>query len=77
MSWNNFQNRTCEYYPCHKVDTDKFNCWGCYCPLYPYEDCGGGYYLIGNIKDCSECLLPHNNPDIVLERLEKIMRNKR
>lgn len=73
MSWNNFQNRTCEFYPCHNVDPEKFNCWGCYCPLYPYPDCGGNYKILSEIKNCSECLIPHSNPDLVLKKLaEKI-----
>ena len=30
-----FQNRDCEYFPCHKVkDEENFNCLFCYCPLY-------------------------------------------
>lgn len=73
MSWNNFQNRSCEFYPCHNVDPDKFNCWGCYCPLYPYKDCGGNYTIvgIGEIKDCSKCLLPHEFPNKILEKLSE------
>lgn len=73
MSWDNFQNKTCEYFPCHNIEPSEFNCFGCYCPLYPYMDCGGNYKLIGNIKDCSECLFPHKNPDKVLEILTQKM----
>ena len=30
-----FQNRECEYFPCHKgVREEEFNCLFCYCPLY-------------------------------------------
>ena len=30
-----FQNRACEYFPCHKgVADEDFNCLFCYCPLY-------------------------------------------
>lgn len=37
-----FQNRACEYFPCHKgVADEDFNCLFCYCPLYLLGDeCG-------------------------------------
>ena len=57
-----FQNRNCEYIPCHKTDkTDDFNCLFCYCPLYALGDkCGGNFtYLASGFKDCSACLIPH------------------
>lgn len=57
-----FQNRNCEYFPCHKgVKTEIFNCMFCYCPLYPLGDrCGGTFsYTQDGIKDCSSCVLPH------------------
>lgn len=55
-----FQNHRCEYFPCHSVSGDFFNCLFCYCPLYLLEDCGGGYtYTAAGIKDCSACLIPH------------------
>ena len=29
-----FQNRECEYFPCHKTSRpEDFNCLFCYCPL--------------------------------------------
>ena len=60
-----FENRACEYYPCHKAE--HINCLFCFCPLYQMTDCGGNYRLIlsesgREIKDCSDCLLPHR-PD--------------
>ena len=38
-----FQNKDCEYFPCHKcADAENFNCLFCYCPLYALGDeCGG------------------------------------
>lgn len=57
-----FQNRDCEYFPCHKgVPEDAFNCLFCYCPLYMLcEDCGGNFvYLSNGIKSCEGCTLPH------------------
>ena len=56
-----FQNRECEYFPCHKTnDPDNFSCLFCYCPLYVLgRDCGGNPKYCGGIKDCSDCLVPH------------------
>ena len=57
-----FQNRECEYFPCHKTnDPEHFNCLFCFCPLYALgERCGGGLqYTESGIKDCSACLFPH------------------
>ena len=60
-----FQNRDCEFFPCHKVaDEEKFNCLFCYCPLYLDENCMGSpaYIIDGKgqrIKDCSSCLVVH------------------
>ncbi len=58
-----FQNRSCEYFPCHKekIDEKSFNCLFCYCPLYALkEECGGNFmYIEGGIKDCSLCKIPH------------------
>ncbi len=61
MSYKYFQNRDCEYFPCHACDGEDFNCLFCYCPLYALGDsCGGNFtYLENGIKDCSACLLPH------------------
>ena len=56
-----FQNRDCEYFPCHEgIDSTDFNCMFCYCPLYVLEDCGGTYtYTSKGYKDCTDCPLPH------------------
>ena len=36
-----FKNSECEYFPCHKVDGDYFNCMFCCCPLFVLGDkCG-------------------------------------
>ena len=54
-----FANTDCEYYPCHKTNSN-INCMFCFCPLYIYDDCGGNYTKLSNkIKDCSKCTLPH------------------
>jgi len=69
-----FQNRECEYFPCHTPrngDTEDFSCLMCYCPLYSYRDCGGNYTLYdGEHKDCSLCDLPHYNYEYIITKLE-------
>lgn len=59
-----FKNTDCVFYPCHEIKEgdDFFNCLFCYCPLYTLgRDCGGNFkYLDGDIKDCSNCMLPHS-----------------
>ncbi len=67
-----FNNRECEYFPCHHVkDEEKFNCLFCYCPLYFLEDCGGNKKMISGIKDCSDCLIPHseNGYDYIIKKI--------
>jgi len=76
-----FQNDKCEYYPCHKtipikchnaINKEDFNCLFCFCPLHPYKDCGGQYKILSNgIKDCSDCLIPHdkNNYDLIISKI--------
>ncbi len=56
-----FKNDQCEYFPCHNIKGDFFNCMFCCCPLYPLGDkCGGNFvYLEMGIKDCSNCTIPH------------------
>ncbi len=75
MSYRYFENRDCEYYPCHALD--KMNCLFCFCPLYFLEDCGGHFTMIAGaskeaIKDCSHCLIPHKEGgyDYVMEKLK-------
>ena len=62
-SYRFYQNRACEYFPCHKVrNEEEFNCLFCFCPLYALgSGCGGNCsYTKEGIKDCSACLLPHS-----------------
>ena len=72
MSYKFFQNKTCEFFPCHKIcDNKNFNCLFCFCPLYNNEDCGGNFTFSENhIKDCSHCLLPHYNYELIIKKLK-------
>lgn len=73
-----FQNKKCEYFPCHKLAEDKFNCLFCYCPLYMLgDDCGGNYEILENgIKDCSNCAIPHvkdKGYDFVMKKMKLVI----
>jgi len=73
-----FQNKECEYFPCHKTkDVENFSCLFCYCPLYTLGDsCGGNFeYNEKGFKDCSNCQLPHkkNNYGYVIGKYKEIM----
>ena len=58
-----FQNKDCQFFPCHKTNCEDFNCLFCYCPLYALGDrCGGNFrYTEKGIKDCTNCLIPHSS----------------
>ena len=76
-SFSYFQNRECEYFPCHKVKDDRsFNCLFCFCPLYALGDkCGGNCtYTEKGIKDCSGCLIPHSTSgyDYILSKFPQL-----
>ncbi len=76
MSFDFFQNKDCEFFPCHKLSADDFNCMFCYCPLYVLgKGCGGNYKILKNgTKDCSDCLLPHVKgfSKIITQKFDKI-----
>ena len=58
-----FQNKQCEYFPCHKgADPESFSCLFCFCPLYALGDkCGGNFkFLEDGTKDCSSCMGAHS-----------------
>ncbi len=58
-----FSHKNCEYFPCHKgADKENFNCLFCYCPLYALgKECGGNFKMTpGGVKDCTDCMIPHN-----------------
>ncbi len=73
-----FQNRLCEYFPCHSTDRpEDFNCLFCYCPLYALgKKCGGHFrYNEKGIKDCTGCITPHlrENYGYITGRYREIM----
>lgn len=57
-----FENRECQYFPCHQGLTD-FNCLFCYCPLYSFLHCPGKPEWKEKdgrtIKVCTNCAFPH------------------
>ena len=71
-----FENKECEYYPCHEGLTN-FNCLFCYCPMYRVEHCPGNPSYIEkngkNIKVCTNCTFPHvpENYDTVIKVISK------
>ena len=76
--FNFYQNRECEYFPCHKgVPEADFNCLFCYCPLYALgRKCGGACtYTENGIKSCERCSIPHRreNYEKILARYEDIL----
>lgn len=78
MNYKFNQNSKCEFFPCHKMENigneEDFNCLFCYCPLYMLgKECGGNFkYTAGDIKDCSDCILPHIK-DIGYDHIQKKM----
>lgn len=74
-----FQNRKCEFFPCHKTDDiENFNCLFCYCPLYALGDrCGGDFtYTEDGVKDCTNCLVPHkrDSADYIKSKFPEIVK---
>ena len=53
-----FENRDCEFYPCH-ANAKEINCLFCYCPLYHMKKCPGTPQDLNGLKDCSGCTFPH------------------
>ena len=72
-----FQNRDCEFFPCHTgVPEADFKCLFCYCPLYALgEGCGGAFlYTDKGIKSCERCAFPHRreNYEALLARFPEL-----
>ncbi len=74
-SYRFFENKACEYYPCHK-GVNGFNCLFCYCPMYLLENCPGNPEYMEKdgkkIKVCTNCTFPHQaeNYDAVMKVLK-------
>ncbi|MCF8012694.1 MAG: cysteine-rich small domain-containing protein [Clostridiales bacterium] len=72
-SYKFYQNHSCQFFPCHDdFSEEEFSCLFCYCPLYHMNNCGGDYTILNNnIKDCSECKLPHKeeNYEYIIKKL--------
>ena len=73
-----FENRDCEYYPCHE-GIEEMNCLFCYCPLYHMENCPGRpRYAEKNgrqIKVCTDCTFPHRAENY--DRIIELIRNNK
>lgn len=71
------QNLKCEYFPCHRVSNEQeFNCLFCFCPLYMLKaDCGGNFKYTNDIKDCSDCTIPHNKNayEFVMDKMDMVI----
>ena len=59
-----FQNRECEYFPCHKGVREEAS------------DCRGSFVMRNGVKDCSYCLLPHNGLESYAYILAKLREEK-
>lgn len=76
-SYRFFENRDCEYFPCHR-EIEDLNCMFCYCPLYRVENCPGNPKFLEvngrTIKECSDCTFPHQpeNYDVIIQILGKV-----
>jgi len=71
-SFKYFKNSECKFFPCHHMCGDFYNCLFCFCPIYKFK-CKGNYKLKDGIKDCSNCILPHEETgwDYVVNFLKK------
>jgi len=69
-----FANRECQFFPCHKSPcAGEFNCLFCYCPLYPFDHCGGNFEYAKGLKICVDCDFPHRpeSYDFIVEWLRR------
>lgn len=75
MSHKHFSNKSCEFYPCHKLENQ--NCLFCFCPLYFISDCGGDYKFTNGYKDCSDCTKNHdeNSYEFIMNKLKEVFGN--
>lgn len=74
-----FENRNCEYYPCHTTEGPGFNCLFCFCPMYFALCPGTPRYIEKNrilFKSCADCEYPHRpeNYDTIMDFLAAMLR---
>lgn len=75
--YNFFQNFRCKYFPCHKnIKLKSFSCMLCFCPLFTYKNCEGDFIMRDGKKDCSHCLIPHEDYDHVIKFLKNELKGK-
>ncbi|MGL4670290.1 MAG: precorrin-3B C(17)-methyltransferase [Methanobacteriaceae archaeon] len=57
------ENKSCEYYPCHK---EGQSCDFCYCPFYPCGDgsTGGHWIKDKNVWSCQNCTWIHESATV-------------
>lgn len=66
FSYKYFENRDCEFWPCHGYSKEQgHNCLFCRCPLFQVENCigiqnGDGTILENGVKDCTNCRINHD-----------------
>ena len=73
FSYKYFENRDCEFWPCHGYSKEQgHNCMFCRCPLFNEHTCygiitGEGVYLENGVKDCTNCRYNHDydNADLM------------
>jgi len=75
-SYKFFENKDCEFHPCHK-GLDEINCLFCFCPFYLRTNCPGNPSFKEKdgriIKVCTDCIFPHKreNYDRIIEALKE------
>jgi Zn-finger protein len=78
-SFSFFENKECDYHPCHPSVKGKFNCLFCFCPMYYAVCIGEPEYIQINgmmVKDCSGCDYPHRpeNYSTIVDYLTLMLR---
>ena len=72
MSYKYYQNKKCEWFPCHDTPVWKFNCLMCFCPFYNTKECV-------NDNNCEECVYPHikDNYDSIINTLKGMYESRK
>ena len=76
-----FENKQCEFFPCHSNVIGEHNCLFCFCPL-AFLECPGPYTVVESPtdsgiyrKDCSKCKLPHEGIERSWKFINKWLEN--